>query len=44
MMRVRVFSAVYGGIRRVKRHYSGAVGNVLGKETGIELPVPFLPE
>jgi hypothetical protein len=29
-----VFSAIYGGIRRVKRHYSGAVGKVLGKELG----------
>jgi hypothetical protein len=29
-----VFSAIYGGIRRVKRHHSGAVGKVLGKEMG----------
>jgi len=29
-----VFSAVYAGISRVKRHHSGAVGNVLGKEMG----------
>ena len=32
--RLRVFSAIYGGIRRVKRHHSGAVGKVLGKEMG----------
>jgi hypothetical protein len=34
MMRVRVFSAVYGGISRVKRHHLGVVGRVLGKEMG----------
>ncbi len=34
MSRVRVFSAVYGGISRVKRHHSGAVGRVLGKDLG----------
>jgi stress-induced morphogen len=34
MIRVRVFSAIYGGISRVKRHHSGAVGRVLGKELG----------
>ena len=36
--RVRVFSAIYGGISRVKRHHSGAVGRVLGKEMGKEIP------
>ena len=41
MIRVRVFSAVYGGIGRVKRHHSGVVGNVLGKEMGKEFLVPF---
>jgi hypothetical protein len=34
MIRVRVFSAIYGGICRVKRHHSGVVGRVLGKEMG----------
>ncbi len=29
-----MFSAVYGGISRVKRYHSGVVGNVLGKEMG----------
>jgi hypothetical protein len=36
-----VFSAVYGGISRVKRHHSGVVGNVLGKETGKDFWCPF---
>ena len=34
MVWVHVFSAIYGGIRRVKRHHSGVVGNVLGKVSG----------
>ena len=29
-----MFSAVYGGIRRVKQHHLGVVGRVLGKEMG----------
>jgi stress-induced morphogen len=36
MIRVRVFSAIYGGIRRVKRHHSGVVGRLLGKDLGKE--------
>jgi hypothetical protein len=32
--RLYVFSAIYGGIRRVKGHHSGAVDKVLGKEMG----------
>jgi hypothetical protein len=27
-------TTIYGGIRRVKRHHSGAVGMVLAKELG----------
>jgi len=38
MMRVRVFSAVYGGISRVKRPHLGVVGSILGKEMGKDLP------
>jgi hypothetical protein len=38
-IRLRVFSAIYGGIGRVKRHHSGAVGKVLGKDLGKD---PFL--
>ena len=38
MTRVRVFSAVYGGIRWVKWQHLGVVGNVLGKEMGKDLP------
>jgi hypothetical protein len=34
--RLQAFSASYGGIIRVKRHHSGAVGKVLGKEMGKE--------
>jgi hypothetical protein len=34
MSRLRAFSAIYGGISRVKRHHSGAVGKVLGKDLG----------
>ena len=34
MTRARVFSAVYGGICRVKWHHLGVVGSVLGKEMG----------
>ena len=33
-----MFSAVYGGIRWVKWHHLGVVGNVLGKEMGKDLP------
>jgi stress-induced morphogen len=44
MIRVGVFSAVYGGISRVKQHHSGVVGNVLGKEMGKEFQMPFFPE
>jgi hypothetical protein len=44
MSRIRVFSAVYGGIRRVKRHHSGVVGKVLGKEMGKDFWCPFFPE
>ena len=36
MMWVRVFSAVYGGISRVKRPHLGVVGSILGKEMGKE--------
>ena len=36
MSHVRVFSAVYGGIRWAKWHHLGAVGNVMGKEMGKE--------
>ena len=38
MMRVRVFSAAYGGISRVKRPHLGVVGSILGKEMGKDLP------
>jgi len=38
MMRVRVFSAAYGGISRVKRPHLGVVGSILGKEMGKALP------
>jgi hypothetical protein len=34
MSRGPVFSAIYGGISRVKRHHSGAVGSVLGNKLG----------
>jgi hypothetical protein len=44
MIRVRVFSAIYGGIRRVKRHHSGAVGRVLGKVSGKEFLAQILSE
>ncbi len=33
-----MFSAVYGGIRRVKRPHLGVVGSILGKEMGKDLP------
>jgi len=39
MIRVRVFSSVYGGIRWVKWHHLGVVGNILGKEMGKDLPL-----
>jgi hypothetical protein len=35
-IRLRVFSAIYGGLSRVRRHHLGAVGKVLGKEMGNE--------
>ena len=38
MIRVRVFSAVYGGISRVKQPHLGVVGSILGKEMGKDLP------
>jgi len=38
-----VFSVVSVGIRRVKRHHSGAVGNVLGNEMGKEFSWPLFP-
>ena len=43
MIRVRVFSSVYGGIRRVKWHHLGVVGNILGKEMGKYLPLALGP-
>ena len=33
-----MFSAVYGGISRVKRHDLGVVGSILGKEMGKDWP------
>ena len=33
-----MFSAVYGGIRRVKRLHLGVVGSILDKEMGKDLP------
>jgi stress-induced morphogen len=44
MFRVCVFSAIYGGISRVKRSHSGAVGKVLAKEMGKEFVVSFPSE
>ena len=38
MSRVHVFSAVYGGISRVKRPHLGVVGSILDKEMGKDLP------
>jgi hypothetical protein len=36
LSRLHVFSATYCGIGRAKRHHSGVVGKVLGKELGKE--------
>jgi hypothetical protein len=41
-IRVRVFSAIYAGIRRVKWHHLGVVGGVLGKEMGKDFWCRFL--
>ena len=38
MCRIHVFSAVYGGIGRIKRPHLGVVGSILDKEMGKALP------